>query len=88
MPLGQRTPTRDEQEKKEEWDVSAKARELSGSEPRMGINWMWACGFTKEKAEEFIRYLDEHKPYRIEHRGIYPSDREGYYDIRFRPWEG
>jgi hypothetical protein len=58
-----------------------KAQEL-GATLRSGIAWVWALGFTQEKGEEFIKWLDANGG---EHRGIYPrNDGSGLVDIRFR----
>jgi len=61
---------------------SDKAKELGAKEIRGGINWTWAFGFTKEKAQEFVKWLDENE---YDYRGVYPpSGQKTGYDIRYR----
>lgn len=63
-------------------DPWEKAKELGATIGEGGINWTWALGFTKEKAEEFVAWLVENG---FDHRGVYPpSDKKSGYDIRFR----
>jgi len=57
-----------------------KAEEL-GAVCRSGINWTWADGFTRDKAEEFIRWLEANG---YEHRGIYPEQGCNLCRVRFR----
>jgi len=61
---------------------SEKARELGATKIEGGINWTWALGFTEEKAEEFVKWLNKNA---FDYRGPYPpSGRNVTYDIRFR----
>lgn len=58
-----------------------KAEELGATAIEGGINWTWAKGLEKSKAEEFLKWLDANG---YEHRGMYGTEDVNIFDVRYR----